>query len=129
MSIVLQLTSLLGSDAVLTSAADIAAHVQDWRGRYRGNASCVVLPSTTEQVAAVVRVCADHAVPVVAQGGNTSLCEGAVPRAGEPASIVINLRRMRRVRSVDVTNNSIEVEAGCVLAAVQQRRNTASFTR
>ena len=68
----------------------------------------------------MVRICADHAVPVVAQGGNTSLCEGAVPRAAEPASIVINLRRMRRVRSVDVANNSIEVEAGCVLAAVQQ---------
>lgn len=120
MSVVLQLQCLLGTDAVLTSAADIAANVQDWRGRYRGNAACVVLPSTTEQVAGVVRACAEHAVPVVAQGGNTSLCEGAVPRAQGPASVVVNLGRMQRVRSIDVANNSIEVEAGCVLAVVQQ---------
>jgi FAD/FMN-containing dehydrogenase len=120
MSLVSQLQSLLGAGAVLTSEADIAPHATDWRGRYRGNAACVVLPSSTEQVAAVVRACAEHGVPVVAQGGNTSLCEGAVPRAGEIASVVINLQRMRRIRSVDVANNSIEVDAGCVLQQVQE---------
>src|SRR6478609_1621796 len=101
MSLVSQLQEQLGANAVLTGAADIAPHVTDWRGRFRGNASCVVLPATTEQVAAAVRTCAEHRVPVVAQGGNTSLCEGAVPRSGEPASVVINLQRMRRVRSID----------------------------
>lgn len=118
--LVTQLQSLIGSQAVLTSEADMAPHVVDWRGRYRGNAACVVLPSSTEQVAAVVEACAEHGVPVVPQGGNTSLCEGAIPRAGEIASVVVNLQRMRRVRSIDVANNSIEVEAGCVLAHVQQ---------
>ena len=67
-----------------------------------------------------MRACADAGAPVVPQGGNTSLCEGAVPRAHGAASVVINLQRMRRVRSIDVENNSMEVEAGCVLAAVQQ---------
>jgi FAD/FMN-containing dehydrogenase len=120
MSLVPQLQALVGAHAVLDSAADIAPHAIDWRGRYRGNAACVVLPSSTEQVAAVVRACAGQGVPVVPQGGNTSLCEGAVPRGGEPASVVINLQRMRRVRAIDVASNSIEVEAGCVLAQVQQ---------
>ena len=120
MSLVPHLQALLGAHAVLTAEAEIAAHATDWRGRYRGNASCVALPASTEQVAAVVRACAEHGVPIVAQGGNTSLCEGAVPRSGEPPSVVINLQRMRRVRSIDVANNSIEVEAGCVLAQVQQ---------
>jgi len=120
MSLVSQLQALLGSHAVLTGEADVAPHATDWRGRYRGNASCVVLPGSTEEVAAIVRACAGHAVPIVAQGGNTSLCEGAVPRSGEPPSVVINLQRMRRVRAIDVANNSIEVEAGCVLAQVQQ---------
>ena len=120
MSLVPQLQALLGSHAVLTSEADVAPHATDWRGRYRGNACCVVLPSATEHVAAVVRACAEHRVPIVPQGGNTSLCEGAIPRSGEVASVVINLQRMRRVRSIDVSNNSIEVEAGCVLAQVQQ---------
>jgi FAD/FMN-containing dehydrogenase len=120
MSLVPKLQSLLGSHAVLTSEADVAPHVTDWRGRYRGNACCVVLPSATEHVAAIVRACAEHRVPIVPQGGNTSLCEGAIPRSGEVASVVINLQRMRAVRSIDVGNNSIEVEAGCVLAQVQQ---------
>lgn len=120
MPLLSQLQALLGPTAVLTSDADMAAHVTDWRGRYKGHAACVVLPSSTEQVAQVVHACAQHGVPVVAQGGNTSLCEGAVPRAGDIASVVVNLQRMRRIRSVDVANNSIEVEAGCVLAQVQQ---------
>jgi FAD/FMN-containing dehydrogenase len=120
MSMVTQLQALVGAQAVLTGEAEIAPHATDWRGRYRGNASCVVLPSSTDEVAAVVRACAERDVPIVPQGGNTSLCEGAVPRSGEPASVVINLQRMRRVRSIDIANNSIEVDAGCVLAQVQQ---------
>ncbi|MEO6896431.1 MAG: FAD-binding oxidoreductase [Caldimonas sp.] len=119
-SLLPQLQALLGSSAVLTTEADLAPHVTDWRGRYHGNAACVVLPSSAEQVAAVVRACAEHGVPIVPQGGNTSLCEGAVPRSGPISSVVVNLQRMRRVRSVDIANNSIEVEAGCVLASVQQ---------
>jgi FAD/FMN-containing dehydrogenase len=120
MTLVSQLQSALGLDAVLASPSDMAAHVEDWRGRYRGAACCVVLPSTTAQVAAVVRTAREHGVPLVPQGGNTSLCEGAVPRAEGVPAVVVNLARMRRVRSLDVANNSIEVEAGCVLAAVQQ---------
>ena len=120
MSIVSQLQSLLGPDAVLTAEADVAAYVEDWRGRYRGRASCVVLPANTGQVSAVVQACNAARVPVVPQGGNTSLCEGAVPRAeGEPA-VVIALARMRRIRSIDEANNSMVVDAGCVLAAIQQ---------
>jgi FAD/FMN-containing dehydrogenase len=120
MTLVSRLQALLGHDAVLTAAADTAAYVVDWRGRYQGVARCVVLPSTTQQVAAVVEAARAHGVPVVPQGGNTSLCEGAVPRAEGVPAVVIALARMRRVRSIDVANNSIEVEAGCVLAAVQQ---------
>jgi FAD/FMN-containing dehydrogenase len=120
MSLVPQLQNLLGPDAVLTREADIEPHVADWRGRYRGHAACVVLPSSTAEVARVVRTCAEHRVAIVPQGGNTSLCEGAVPRGGPDPSVVLNLQRMRRIRSIDVAGNSIEVEAGCVLASVQQ---------
>ena len=120
MSVVPQLQALLGAGSVLTSQADVALHVTDWRGRYRGNAACVVLPASTAEVAAVVRACAEHGAAIVPQGGNTSLCEGAIPRSGSVPSVVVNLQRMRRVRAVDVANNSIEVDAGCVLASVQQ---------
>src|SRR5262245_49501364 len=120
MSLVSILERILGSDAVLAAPGDIAGYVEDWRGRYRGEACCVVLPSATEQVSAVVRAARDHGVPIVPQGGNTSLCEGAVPLSGDIPAIVVNLSRMRRIRSIDVANNSMEVDAGCVLQAVQE---------
>ena len=120
MSLISQLQALLGHHAVLTAESDLRGYVEDWRGRYRGAACCVVLPSGTEQVAAVVRACAEAGVPVVPQGGNTSLCEGAVPRAAGEPSVIINLARMRTIRSIDVANNSMVVDAGCILANVQQ---------
>ena len=116
----MQLKSLLGEAAVLTEPSDVAPYAEDWRGRYHGNAGCVVLPSHTDQVAAIVRACVEARVPVVPQGGNTSLCEGAIPRDGERAWVVISLARMRRIRSLDVANNSMVVDAGCLLANVQQ---------
>ena len=120
MSLVAHLQSLLGPQAVLTTPADTAAYTEDWRGLYGGAAACVVLPSSTEQVAAVVRAANEAGVPVLPQGGNTSLCGGAVPEADGPPPVIVSLARMRRVRAIDPANNSMEVEAGCVLAAVQQ---------
>ncbi len=114
------LRGIVGEKAVLTEPADVAAHVEDWRGRYRGTALCVVLPADTAQVAAVVRFCAETDTPVLAQGGNTSLCGGAVPRASGPPPIIIGLQRMRRIRGIDPINNAVTVEAGCVLARVQE---------
>ena len=74
------------------------------------------LPTNTEQVAAIVRLCVEHGAPVLPQGGNTSLCGGAMPRErGEPP-VIVNLTRMRRIRSIDPVNNTMEVDAGCVLA-------------
>lgn len=95
-------------------------------GRYRGRALCVVHPSTTEQVAAVVRLCAAANVPMLAQGGNTSLCGGAVPASQGQPPVIISLARMRRIRHIDAANGSMEVEAGCVLKTVQDAAADAS---
>jgi FAD/FMN-containing dehydrogenase len=115
-----QLSEVLGPTAVVTDDAELRAFTEDWRGRYRGPAVCVVLPSTTSQVSAIVRLCVERGVPILPQGGNTSLCGGAVPDAQGTPPVIVNLARMRKVRRVDAANNSIEVEAGCVLATVQQ---------
>lgn len=102
---------------VLTEAVDLAPFCTDWRGRYTGQPLCVVLPSDTEAVAAVVSACAAAGVPMVPQGGNTGLCGGATPIGGE---VLISLRRLNRIRSVDADNNAITVEAGCTLQVVQE---------
>lgn len=113
------LQAKLGADAVLTAETDMAGFVEDFRGRYKGRALCVAHPSSTEQVAFIVRQCAAHGVSVLPQGGNTSLCGGAVPRSAGPAPVIVSLARMRRIRALDAANRSMEVEAGCILKTVQ----------
>ena len=117
-----RLRAVVGASRVLTGAADLAPYCTDWRGRYTGKASCVVLPGTTDEVAAVVRICAEAGTPIVPQGGNTGLCGGATPIGGE---VVVNLQRMNRIRGIDADNNSITVEAGCTLHAVQEAAKAA----
>lgn len=111
-----KLRRITSADFVITEAADLVPFCTDWRGRYTGQPLCVVLPGDTEEVAAVVSACAASGVPIVPQGGNTGLCGGATPIGGE---VLLNLRRLNRIRSVDADNNAITVEAGCTLQAVQ----------
>ncbi len=114
------LQQALGHDAVRCPSLDepLLGHTQDWRQRYRGRALAVVLPSSTEEVAAAVRLCATHGTSIVPQGGNTSLVGAAVPdESGH--QIVLNLRRLNRVLDIDPLNLTMRVQAGCVLAQVQ----------
>ncbi|MBI5789838.1 MAG: FAD-binding oxidoreductase [Rhodocyclales bacterium] len=116
------LRAIVGATRVLTDANDVAPFCTDWRGRYTGNARCVVLPGNTDEVAAVVRACAETGVAIVPQGGNTGLCGGATPTGDE---VVIVLTRLNRIRAIDPDNNSITVEAGCTLHAVQEAAREA----
>jgi len=113
------LVQIVGETGVVTEPADLDAYVTDWGGRYKGNALCVVRPRSTAEVAAVVAQCIGHSLPIQPQGGNTSLCGGSVPFAGE-RGVILSLSRMHRIREIDAANNSITVEAGCVLADVQR---------
>ncbi|MBS0510745.1 MAG: FAD-binding oxidoreductase [Proteobacteria bacterium] len=118
------LVEAVGREAVVTAAADMAACLQDWRGRYRGAALAVVRPASTQEVAMVVQRCAEAGVPIVPQGGNTGLCGGATPLA-DGRSIVLSLSRMNRIRSIDADNNALCVDAGCTLAQVQAAATSA----
>jgi len=113
------LKGIVGEANVLTAEADVAPYSIDWRDRYRGRPRAVVRPGTTAEVAAAVRCCAEHAVPIVPQGGNTSMCGAATPHDGGH-EIVVSLTRMNRVRAVDPDNATLTVEAGATLASVQQ---------
>ena len=113
-----RLVEAVGAANVLVDAADTAPFLTDWRGRYRGAARCVVRPGNAGEVAAVVRACIEAGVAIVPQGGNTSLCGAATPDETGRA-VVVSLGRMNRILAVDRQNNTISVEAGCTLAAVQ----------
>jgi FAD/FMN-containing dehydrogenase len=108
--------ALLGDAHVLTT--DLAAYVTDWRGKFTGQPLAVLRPADTAQVAATVKLCAAHGVPIVPQGGNTGMCGGATPdRSG--TQVVLSLGRLNRVRAIDALNNTLTVEAGCVLQTLQ----------
>jgi len=113
------LSEIVGKSNVLTSPEDTKAYFTDWRRMYAGQAECVVRPGTTGEVSRVVALCAREGVAVVPQGGNTGLVGGSVPM-GLRREVVVSLSRMNRVRALDPLNDTITVEAGCVLAAVQQ---------
>jgi len=114
-----RIRAVVGAEGMITDVRDMEPYVEDWRGIYRGATPAVVRPASTAEVAAVVRICAETGTPVVPQGGNTGMCGAATPsEAGN--EVVLNLARMNRIREVDALNNTITVEAGCILASVQQ---------
>lgn len=117
-------SEMLGSDGVLTAAVDIEPYLVDHRKLYQGHALAVALPRSVEQVARILRFCNDHRIGVVPHGGNTGYCGGATPdESGE--QIVVSMRRMNRIRSVDPLNYSLVAEAGCILAEVQRAADAA----
>jgi FAD/FMN-containing dehydrogenase len=114
-----RLARIVGERHVLAGDADTAPYATDFRKRYFGRARAVVKPGSTAEVAAVVALCAETRTPIVPQGGNTSLCGAATPDASG-TQLIVNLSRMNRIRGLDPVNNTVTVEAGCVLANLQQ---------
>lgn len=111
------LTERLGADTVLTGRDAMAPYERDWRGQFRSQAAAVLRPRTTGQVADAVSLCTQAGVAVIPQAGNTGLVGGSVAR---PDQVIVSLDRMTVVRSLDADNDTITVEAGCILADVQR---------
>ncbi|MDM0090011.1 MULTISPECIES: FAD-binding oxidoreductase [unclassified Variovorax] len=112
------------SGRLLSAAEDKAAFLTDWRRKWTGAAWAVAQPDSAQDVAAVVRWCHAHRVPVVPQGGNTGLSGGATPDDSGRA-LLLSLARLNRVRAIDPVNNTIEVEAGVTLQQVQAAARAA----
>ena len=112
------LRAAVGTDHVLQGAA-AASCLTDWRRRYTGRARAVVRPGSTDEVAQVVRLCVAHGVPIVTQGGNTGMVGGATPDASGSA-IVLSTARLNKVRAIDTDNDTMTVEAGCILQSLQE---------
>lgn len=100
------------------------SYLTDWRNAYQGQAALVVRPATTEEVAEVVRICHDAQIALVPQGGNTGLCGGSIPDASGN-QVVLSLTRMKRIRDIDLANETITVEAGVILRQLQDAASQA----
>ena len=114
-----RLEAIVGPRGLITAPDEIAPYLVDWRALYEGSALAVVRPASTVEVAAVVKLCAETETPMVPQGGNTGMCGAATPDASGNG-VVVDLGRMNKIIEVNALNNTMTVEAGCILANVQQ---------
>ncbi|KAL0950995.1 hypothetical protein HGRIS_007740 [Hohenbuehelia grisea] len=107
----LQPSSILST---LTDAApaDLEPFNNDWMGKYHGQATTVLKPRTTEEVAKIVSWCSQRRIPIVPQGGNTGLVGGSVPLRDE---LILSLANMNKVRSFDPVSGILVADAGCIL--------------
>lgn len=109
------IATVVGARGVVNEG-DWAAVNTEWRGRWRGAPCMVVAPGSVEEIAALVRLCAERRIAVTPQGGNTGLVGGQIATNGE---VLILMRRLRRVRAVSPLDNTIVVDAGVTLAEAQ----------
>ncbi|MGB8403730.1 MAG: FAD-binding oxidoreductase [Mycobacterium sp.] len=119
-----RLTAVVGAGYLSTDPDVLAGRTVDHTGRYRGRAGALVRPGTSDEVAAVLRVCRDSGAYVTVQGGRTSLVAGTVP---EHDDVLLSTERLTRIGDVDTIERRIQVGAGITCAAVQQAAAAAGL--
>jgi D-lactate dehydrogenase (cytochrome) len=121
---VTHLTEILGTDGLVTQASAVEPFLTDHRRLYRGQTLGVALPRSVDQISRLLAFCNEQRIGVVPHGGNTGYCGGATPdESGR--QIVLSVKRLNRLRSVDPLNYSLVAEAGCILADVQRAADEA----
>lgn len=118
--------ALLGTRGLTTDPERMDAWLTDWRGRYTGRALALAAPASTAEVAALVKLCARHGVPIVPQGGNSGMAGGATPDESGHA-IILSLRRMNAVRSLSPEAGQVVCEAGVVLQTLHEAAEGAGM--
>ena len=109
-----KLKSELPSGAWTQDLDIITPHLREWRDKYFGQTPIMLSPRSTEEVAISVKICAEHKLAIMPQGGNTGLVGGNTPQ-GE---VLISLKKMSKVREINPTSNAMIVEAGATLQSV-----------
>ena len=115
-----EVRSRFGPKAAITDPADVEPWLSDWRGRFHGKAEAILAPATTEEVAQIVSLAAERRVPLVPQGGNTSMVGGATPPA-DGSALILSLRRMNRLRAISAEHNVAIAEAGMILEQLHEQ--------
>jgi FAD/FMN-containing dehydrogenase len=114
-----RLKAITGPAGFSVDPDELAPHLTEWRNRFVGKTPLLLKPATTQEVAAIVRLCAEEEVGLVAQGGNTGLVGGQIPRP-EGCDLLLSMSRMNKIRGVDAVDNTMVVEAGCTLGVAQE---------
>ncbi|WP_379921083.1 FAD-binding oxidoreductase [Erythrobacter sp. R86502] len=116
--------NLLGDKGFTTDPDKMDSWLTDWRGRYTGRALALASPASSAQVAALVTLCAAHGIAIVPQGGNSGMAGGATPDASGTA-LLLSLRRLDQIRSIDAASGQAVCEAGVVLQTLHEAAEAA----
>lgn len=119
-----RLRSIVGDAHVLTDADMRATYEVDWLRLWHGTTPAVVRPGSVEEVAAVLRACANAGVAVVAQGGNTGLVGGGVPRGGE---VLLSMQRFTALGPVDEMAMQVTAGAGVTIERLAHHARDAGL--
>ena len=114
-----KIKQILGEGRFIEHKDEMIPFLTEWRGFYTGDALLVVFPENVQMVSDVTKICAEAGISIVPQGGNTSMCGGAVP-SSEGNAIVLSMSKMNKILSIDTTNYTMTVEAGCILQNLQE---------
>jgi FAD/FMN-containing dehydrogenase len=117
---------LLGPRGLTTDPERMDAWLTDWRGRYTGRALALASPASTQEVAALMKLCSQYRIPVVPQGGNSGMAGGATPDQTGTA-ILLSLRRMAAIRRLDAEAGQVVCEAGVVLQTLHEAAQAAGM--
>jgi len=107
--------AIAGPKGLIEDPDLVAPWLDDWRGKFHGRAVAILTPRSTGEVAAMVRCAHEHRVPIVPQGGNTSMVGGATPPI-DGSALILSLRAMNAIRSLDPAANLAVCEAGVILS-------------
>ncbi len=116
--VIARLKAVVGPHGTIEDKADIAPYCKSWRDDWLGDVAVVLRPKSTEEVAALVKICAETGTRIVPQGGNTGLTGGGQPGM-DRTEVIISTARMKAVRGIDLANETLTVEAGVVLQEIQ----------
>ncbi|MBH68169.1 MAG: hydroxyacid dehydrogenase [Rhodospirillaceae bacterium] len=114
-----EIKRILGKHHYSEDKDAMQTYLTDWRGHYIGQAQLVVFPNNVEKISKIVKICAREKISIVPQGGNTSMCGGSVPLK-HGTSILLSTSRLNKILSLDSTNYTMTVEAGCILQHIQK---------
>ena len=114
------LLKMLKKNEYSTDQNIIENHCIDWRGKYKGSSDIIFFPKSVSSIIKIVKFCFKKNIPIVPQGGNTSLVGGAVPRLNK-GEIIINLCKLNKIREIDTVSNTITLESVCILENVNQK--------
>ena len=118
-TVIERLKAAAGPGGYIDDPKDLEGYSKSWRDDWVGTVPLLLRPKTTEEVAELVKICAETRTPIVPQGGNTGLTGASQPHA-DMSEVIISTQRMNRVREIDTANDTLTVEPGVILQEIQR---------